>query len=150
LTGLPGANRLYWVPRASAAARRSKCSFENAKLAKKRVEILANPDEPTTGDYMYGLYDKTHPLNGLKDEISRMRGALRGFGGKEVKLTVRGSRIDEETGTEKRFKYSEKFQLNNYRDVFGPGGAYSAVLRNVRQKGSDDVIVTHELIIEEL
>lgn len=117
-------------------------------MAKKRV-ILANEDEPKTGDYMYGLYDRTHPVFGQKDEIARMRRELRGLGGSRVTLTLNGSRIDEETGEEKRIRIRRTFTMNTYRDIFGPGSAYASAIHSVREKHSGDVIITHSLTIEE-
>jgi len=115
---------------------------------KKRV-VIANEDEPKTGDYAYNFYDNTHPLNGQPEEIARMRRALRGLKGEEVTLTFKGLWKDAETGREHAFKVRRTFQLNTYRDAFGPVSAYASAIRYVRDKHSDDVIAIQSIVIEE-
>lgn len=119
------------------------------KAASKR-RIVANPDEPRTGDHQYQMYDKLHPMHGDPQEIARVKRQLAGLRGEWVKLTFKGARIvDGDEGTEeKRFKLVRTFAYRSYRDVFGPGSAYASIIHFIRNKYSRDTLVTYELDIE--
>lgn len=117
-----------------------------AKERKARV-IVVNPDEPRAGDYSYGLYDKAHPVFGEPDTIDYMKKQLRGLRGEDVVMTFKGIRIDDE-GNEKRFTVRRAFTMRQYSDVFGPGSAYASAIHAVRERHSDETLVTHTLTVE--
>lgn len=126
-----------------------KSSLTNVRIIIVSIErkILANTDEPTTGDYAYQFYNHTHPINGNEATIAYARGQLRGLGGKDVTLKIRGMRIDDD-GTERRFTATRTFQLKSYSDVFGPGSAFGSVLHAVRERHSDEELVIFSLTFE--
>lgn len=109
--------------------------------------ILANPDEPRAGDYSYGLYDKAHPVFGERETIDYLRKQLRGLRGERVTARFNGARIDEE-GNTRRFVVKRTFKLNRYSDLFGPGSAYASAVHAVRDRHSDETLVTHSITIE--
>lgn len=117
------------------------------ELGPKR-HILANMDEPKAGDYSYGLYDKAHPVHGDPDTIARIKKELRGLRGRDVRVIIRGARIDED-GKARRFTASREITLNRYSDLFGPGSAYGSVMHAVRERHSGDTLVTYEITLEE-
>lgn len=116
------------------------------KLPQRRI-IIANPDEPRAGDYTYGIYEKAHPVHGDPKTQNYFRSQLRGLRGDRVSMHVKGIRIDED-GNEKRFSVKRTFTLNRYSDVFGPGSAYASAVHAIRDKHSDDTLVTTSLVIE--
>ena len=119
-----------------------------ARERHERRRILANPDEPKTGDYAFGLYDKAHPIKGKPETIKAIKRELRGYRGEWVTMYAYGMREDAETGDEKRFKFKHTFLYRKYSDVFGPGSAYGAIVHAVRDKYSEDALTTFHLDIE--
>jgi hypothetical protein len=117
------------------------------KKPTEKRQILANPDEPRAGDYSYGLYDKAHPVYGDPSTINHLKGQLRGLRGKTVTATFSGARIDDD-GTKRRFTAKRTFVLNRYTDMFGPGSAYSSAIHDVRDRHSDETLVTYSITIE--
>lgn len=117
-------------------------------MPRKRT-IIANPDEPNTGDFAYGLYDKAHPVFGDQQTIDYFRGQLKGLRGKEIKTTFRGMRRDED-GTERRFNVTRTFKAKSYNDFFGPGSAYASAMHQVREKYSDEELIILSFEIEEV
>lgn len=109
--------------------------------------ILANPDEPATGDYSYGLYDKTHPSFGDVDMIAYMKRQLRGLRGQRVTMVFQGAHIDEFNKIRK-FNVKRTFTINRYSDVFGPGSAYASAIHAVRELHSHETLVTYSLTVE--
>jgi hypothetical protein len=113
----------------------------------RRRILIANPDEPRAGDYAYQLYDKAHPVFGDPEVIASMRRQLRGLRGETVVMRVKGAHIDED-GTVHRFTARRTFVMNRYSDVFGPGSAYASMVHAVREKHSDEVLVTYAIEID--
>lgn len=113
---------------------------------KKRV-ILANPEEPRAGDYSYGLYDKAHPIYGDPETVKRIRGELRGLRGETVTMTFTGAHIDD-SGKARKFRVQRTFQLNSYSDVMGPGSAYASAVKYIRDKHSEETLVTYGITVE--
>ena len=112
----------------------------------KRI-ILANPTEPRAGDYAYGLYDKAHPVTGDPETIQRLRSSLRGLRGQDVTVTFNGAHIDS-GGKIHRFRIKRSLTLNAYSDIFGPGSAYASAVKTVRDKHSDELLVTYGITVE--
>lgn len=117
---------------------------------KDRRRIIANPDEPRAGDHGYQLYNKAHPISGNQDTISDMKKQLRGLRGKTVRVTINGAHIDPDTLQPRRFTASRVIDYNMYSDMFGPGSAYASALHDVKERYSNDVLVTYSIDIEEI
>lgn len=118
-----------------------------ARERKERRFIVANPDEPKTGDFEYSLYDKAHPTHGDPETIAYMKKGLRGLRGERLKMTFNGSHIDED-GTPHRFRIQRTFNYRNYTDVFGPGSAYASAIHAVRDKYSNETLVTYSIAFD--
>ncbi len=101
-----------------------------------RRRIVVNPDEPRTGDFAYQFYDKAHPHFGDKSTINRIRSQLRGLRGRRVKVVVHAGFAEEE-GTETPRVFQRTITLNRYGDIFGPGGAYSEMMHELRNEHSE-------------
>lgn len=113
--------------------------------AKRRV--LANPDEPRAGDFQYSLYDKAHPVHGDPDTIARLKKELRGLRGEKVTVVFKGAHVDEE-GTAHRFRLQRTFNYRQYGDMFGPGSAYADAVHFIRDKYSNEELVTYSFDVE--
>jgi hypothetical protein len=105
--------------------------------------VLANPDEPKTGDYEFGLYEKAHPHFGDKETVARIKKGLRGLRGEKVRMFLKGSHGDGEEV--QRFRIQRTFNYRRYSDVFGPGSAYASAIHAVKDKYSDQQLVTYSL-----
>lgn len=112
-----------------------------------RRVIPTNPDEPKAGDYSYGLYDKAHPVFGDPDTVAYFKRELRGLRGEHVTVTFKGVRIDDD-GETRRFNVRRTIKYNQYSDMFGPGSAFASATHAIRERHSDETLVTQQIIIE--
>lgn len=110
---------------------------------------LVNPDEPRSGDFAYGLYEKAHPIRGDAETIAYYKKALKGLRGRRVKLTFNGKRVDPESGKERNFRVQRTFQFRKYSDVFGSGSAYASAIHVIRDAHSDEELAVLSISIEE-
>jgi len=115
-------------------------------MADKRV-IIANPDEPKTGDFGFQFYHDARPIDGDDDTKRRAAKALRGLRGKEITVTVRGQRISE-SGKKREWVSRRTVEFNTYSDVFGSGGAYHSALKGQMKKNSSWSLVTMSITVE--
>ena len=111
-------------------------------------ELIVNPDEPRTGDFAFDFYDASHPVFGRPGVVSRLKGELRGLRGEDLKVTVRGRRVDADTGQERRFQVIRTVHYRNYNDLFGPGSVYGSAIKAVRDRHSDEQLITDSITIE--
>ncbi len=128
---------------------RPRQSHQIEPLAKEREAkriILANPDEPRAGDYSYGLYDKAHPVFGEAETIAYMKKQLRGLKGERITVEFKGVRIDDD-GESKRFTVKRTGTYRQYSSMFGPGSLYASAMHAVRERHSDETLVTHSIVI---
>lgn len=116
-------------------------------IERKRRVVLANPEEPKAGDFAYGFYDRTHPVDGDPEEIARMKRAIRGLLGETVTMRFGGEHIDDD-GMSKKFTITRRFKLTNYDSVFGPGSAYASAIHTIRDKYSSDELVITKFTID--
>lgn len=117
-----------------------------AKEREARRVILANPDEPRAGDYSYGLYDKAHPVFGEADTIAYLKKQLRGLRGERITVEFKGVRINDE-GESRRFTVKRTGVYRQYASMFGPGSFYASAMHAVRERYSDETLVTHSIVI---
>lgn len=115
-----------------------------------RRVIKTNPSEGSTGDFTYGFYDRSHPITGDSREIQRVKQELIGLRGERIVVHVRGKRIDADTGRERRFDVKRELTYNRYTDLFGPGSVYADAIKAVRERYSEDELVTDDITIEVL
>lgn len=113
----------------------------------ERRRILANADEPSTGDYDFGFYNKAHPVFGDPDTIKRIKRELRGLRGEWVTVIASGLREDE-NGDEHRYRFKRTVLYSHYEALFGPGSAYADIVHSIVEKYSDDALTTLHLDIE--
>jgi hypothetical protein len=113
----------------------------------ERRRIIANADEPETGDFQFGLYDKAHPVFGDEEVVARIKRELRGLRGEWLTVIAHGIRVDD-NGDEHRFRFKRTFLYRRYADMFGPGSAYSDIIHSVVSKYSEDELTTLALDVE--
>lgn len=113
----------------------------------ERRRIIANIDEPETGDFDFGVYDKAHPIFGERETIARIKKEIRGLRGEWVRMTARGIRVDE-NGDEHRYKFTAVTLYRRYDDLFGPGSAYADIIHSVVSRYSEDEISTLDIDLE--
>lgn len=118
----------------------------------KPITIVVNEEDPNTGDFLYSFYDSTRPTLGDDAEIKRMKTALRGLSGKNLRVTFRGVRIDDEDraqGKERGWRVSHTIRFRKYGDIFGKDGVLSDAMHKIRAAGSgDELVITHITIRE--
>lgn len=110
-------------------------------------EIVTNTDEPKVGDFAFTVYDNTHPING-SSEVDRFRKEMKGLRGKTITLRVKGFRVGDDEKA-KRFNRTRTFTVHRYNDIFGPGGAYLSIIKEVKDQNSDDTLVATSIQVEE-
>lgn len=111
--------------------------------------ILANPDEPSTGQYAFTLYEQAHPIRGDKNTIAHFKKLLAGLRGERVTLHFNGVVNDPETGErETRFRIQRTFNYRRYSDLFGAGSAYASAVHFVRDKYSDYQLVAMSMSLD--
>ncbi len=113
----------------------------------ERRRILANVDEPGTGDYDFGFYNKAHPIFGEPETIARIKKELRGLRGEFVTVIASGLREDD-NGDEHRYKFKRTILYSRYDDLFGPGSAYADIVHSIVEKYSDNALTTLHLDVE--
>jgi hypothetical protein len=133
--------------RAAAAARGWQTRRAN-DIARQRVNVLANNDEPGAGNYAYKLYDDSHPLHGDPSEIAKWDEILRPYYGKRLRITVNGMTLDPDGERGTRTYIRRVGQVNGYTDVFGPGSLYYDAIKAVRNRHSTEEMDVLSLSVE--
>lgn len=111
-------------------------------------KIIVNPDEPSTGDNGFSLYDAAHPVFGEADVINYLRKNLKGLRRKIVRMKVSGMYREQGGRVEKRFNFtSQPHKINSYSDLFGTGSLYGKTLHRIVEKDSDDQIVVTSITL---
>lgn len=131
-----------------AAARKGWITRRENEARRHRHVFKANPDEVAAGDFAYQLYDNAHPLHGDPDTIALWDERLREFYGSWVRVTLNGYRTDPATGGRHRIFIRRLVLAEGYSSVFGPGGVYGKMCKVVRNRGSEDELVTTSLTVE--
>jgi hypothetical protein len=117
----------------------------------KKRRIIANPDDPATGEYTFGYYRQTRPRVGEADDIARARKELRGLSGKTVRITVHGQRYNANDPNDVRpTKNVARAVIHRYGDVFGADGVLLQMFKRQVEANSDDVYIVNYIDIEEL
>lgn len=113
--------------------------------------ITANPDEPSTGDFAYGISNAAHPVTGRSSTLNYLDKQLDPFYGREVRVRIAFGRIDPDSGDVLgRVNATRTFELNEYSDMFGPGSAYADALHAVKSRHSPDELVVYSFTIEDV
>lgn len=117
----------------------------------KKRRIIANPDDPATGEYSFNFYSYTRPRVGSQRDIDRVRSQLRGLSGKEIRVTAIGQRFDADNPRNVRTtRNSTTLTMHRYGDLFGPDGALLGLFKRQVEADSSDVYVVQYIDIEEL
>lgn len=103
-----------------------------------RRRIVINEEERRAGDFAYALYNKVHPHHGDEEIIAKVKRQLKGLRGERLKMTIKGTRVDEHTGDEHRFRITRHVNYANIWHLFGPGSAYASALHAYRDRHSGD------------
>lgn len=111
-------------------------------------KLIINEEDPRTGDYGFTVYDDAHPINGDPEVRNRFRKQLRGLRGKELTVTVRGTRVTQ-SGKERNWSARRTIELNRYDDIFGASGVLIEALKSQMKRNSDDELNVLSLTIEE-
>lgn len=136
-------------PRAFAARKGWDTRRAN-ETRKHRQTFKANPDpdEESSGDFAYTLYDAAHPMTGEPETVALWKGRASQYYGERVRVSLNGFRVDPKTGKRVRIFIRRVGQLDGYGDLFGPGSLYAKAAKVVRNRGSEDELVITSVTIE--
>lgn len=130
---------------------RGKASYRKAlrnASRRKRQVFKSNEEEEDAGDFIYTLYDATHPMTGEPSQIALWHARIKQYYGKRVRVTMNGYRTDPKTGKRKRVQIHRVRQLDGYASMFGPSSLYASMAKAVRNQASEDELVTTSLSFE--
>lgn len=112
-------------------------------MADKR-EILANPEQPRTGQNGFDLYDQIRPgFTRDAETMKYFRQQLKGLRGQSVTLTVEGER-QRGSGAKRGWRASRRFVFDEFDDFLD---AYLSTLKEQLRSNSKLKLVTTRLTI---